>query len=347
MTSPDDSDLQDGDVQDSDDVALMRKLDRIARRRVRRRRGMSTALNVAGSTTGAGLALLEEPRVDPPVTDDARYAWLEHIASGGQGDIWRVFDHRLERILAVKVLRLDSPPRAREAMLQECAITVSLSHPGIVPVFDQGETPDGRPWFAMKEVEGEALGPIIDRLHHPGLVPDGTRWTLRRLIDLLGRICEAVAYAHERQVVHGDLKPGNIMVGPFGEALVMDWGLARRLGEAAPMAGDTSTRPAGTPGYLPPERYTQPDRLAAATDVYALGAILYRILTGRRPPRTQPDAMPADPGSWPPGLDPSQIKVPAELVELCRSAMHARIEQRMQSASAFGAALVGWLDGAR
>ncbi len=333
------------DDSDVNEIELAARLDELARAYgPERLRGL-----MAGdrSTTGIGLSLGDEPPVDPPVTDDPRYEWLEHIASGGQGDIWRVFDRKLDRVLAVKVLRADSPPRARAAMLQECAVTVSLSHPGIVPVFDSGETPDGRPWFAMKEVEGEALGPIIDRLHQPGLLGEGTRWTLRRLIDLLGRICDAVAYAHERDVVHGDLKPGNVMVGPFGEALVMDWGLARWLGSPAPVAGDAGERPAGTAGYLPPERYVDPSRLSPATDIYALGAILYRILTGRRPLPADLRGAEGAESRWPPGLDPAQVKAPAELIELCRQAMHPRPAQRIETAGELAAALVGWLDGAR
>lgn len=280
--------------------------------------------------------------VEPPVTDDPRYDWLEPIAGGGQGDIWRVFDRRLDRQLAIKVLRPGASERACAAMRLECAITVSLSHPGIVPVFDRGETDDGRPWFAMKVVEGEALAAIFERVHKGPPGGGGARWTTRRLIDLLGRICDAVAYAHQRGVVHGDLKPANIMVGPFGEALVMDWGLARRIGDPAPTTG--SGRPAGTAGYLPPERYRDPRRLSPATDIYALGAILYRILTTRRLPLAD-GALADDP--WPAGLGASQIRAPAELVDLCRAAMHPDPRRRLEGAGELGAALVGWLDGAR
>jgi len=177
-----------------------------------------------------------------PDLTGTHYRLLERVAHGGMGVVWLALDEKLDRRVALKVLDVAGEEEAR--------ILAKLEHPGIVPVHDVGRLADGRAFYAMKYIEGDRL----DR-HVSGIagVPERLRIVLR--------ICEAVAFAHASGVVHRDLKPENIMVGPFGEVLVMDWGVAEV---------------AGTPGYMAPE----PTRDARA-DVYSLGAIIGFLIDGR------------------------------------------------------------------
>lgn len=183
---------------------------------------------------------------DAPDFSETRYRVIEEIGRGGMGVVYRAEDSVLGRIVALKVMEdLDTESEAR--------IMASLEHPGIVPVHDAGTLPDGRTFYAMKLVEGTPLssyrGALADRLR------------------VFQKICEAVAFAHSRGVVHGDLKPDNVMIGAFGEALVMDWGVA-----AVARAGVI----AGTRGYMAPEMTVSP-----AGDIYALGAILCDLKEGQ------------------------------------------------------------------
>ena len=236
-----------------------------------------------------------------------RYDDLGPLGIGGMGEVRRVRDRRLGRTLALKTLhaRALERPNLVARFLEEAQATAQLQHPGIVPVHDLGHLPDGRLWFTMKEVKGQTFGAVIREVHavsrrrwHPA--PSG--WTLRRLVDALRQVCEAVGYAHSRGVVHRDLKPANVMVGRHGEVLVLDWGLAKVLGrpDAAAAAGDLDPiqtersaasayqtqvgQVAGTPAYMPPEQALgQINEIDARSDVYALGAMLYEVLCGEPP----------------------------------------------------------------
>src|SRR6185503_10607809 len=212
----------------------------------------------------------------------SRYLLGAEIARGGMGTIFGAFDRRLTRSIAIKRLeRDDSALAARFA--REIRITASLQHPGIVPVYDSGSLPDGQPFYAMRHVQGTTLEHAISECHTD-------RERLGLLVPVLAA-AEAVAYAHERGIIHRDLKPSNILVGPFGETVVIDWGLARIDGSvddaprAEPAADPVTTSfgsVLGTPRYMAPEQ-ARGEIATRRSDVYALGAILYHTLTGLAP----------------------------------------------------------------
>lgn len=216
-----------------------------------------------------------------------RYRPLEVIGRGGMGVVWRAHDEELQRDVAVKVLAEHVEAEALSTRLRrEARILARLEHPGIVAVHDAGVLADGRAWYAMRLVRGEHLDEAARRLEGPGAV-----------VRVMIRLADTIAFAHANGVLHRDLTPRNAMLGPFGEVLVLDWGIAREAGhdELPPVAasppgpGETVTAHGtvlGTPGYMAPE---QAAGLTAdvRSDVHGLGAILRDLLAalpGEVPP---------------------------------------------------------------
>jgi hypothetical protein len=194
-----------------------------------------------------------------------RYVELDQLGAGGMGEVALVHDRRLERELAYKRAPLDrSDPEAAARLGREAQITAGLDHPGIVAVYDAGLDDDGRPFYTMRAVRGRSLAQHL---------ADGASALARRtLVRQLLAVCEAIAYAHERGVIHRDLTPANVMLGDFGEVQVVDWGLAVRRGE------DIVERGAGTPGYMSPERRAGRSAGGEPTsDVWALGTMLREV----------------------------------------------------------------------
>jgi eukaryotic-like serine/threonine-protein kinase len=235
----------------------------------------------------AALERLRET-ADSPDLDGTRYRLVDKLGEGGMGGVFRVEDRALERQVALKVISVVDPEGVLSSrLLQEARVIARLEHPGIVPVHDAGTLPDGRPYYTMKLVQGKRLDE-----HVRGVVRTSDR------LHLFLRICDAVAFAHAHGVLHRDLKPGNVMVGPFGEVLVMDWGLSKVV--AAPAAGNRLPRHAqgpsevsgertahgsvlGTPGYMAPEQMRGDASLDQRADVYSLGAILQFLLADATP----------------------------------------------------------------
>ena len=294
-----------------------------------------------------------------------RYVDQGPLGEGGMGFVRRVWDTLLGRHVAMKVLRSDFVPHKAFVMrfVQESQITAQLGHPSIIPVYDRGVLDDGRPWFTMKEVRGRTLADVIDAVHEKstagwGVTDDG--WGLRALVDAFHKVCEAMAQAHARGVIHRDLKSDNVMVGPFGEVMVMDWGLARAIGEAADgevaiVVDRKRTRAgmvAGTPSFMAPEQARgEVDKIDARTDVYALGAILWNILAGVAPWEGHEstwilEKLVNDQAIGPPlrdGMPPA----PEELVAIVVDSAKPNQELRPINAEIVAKAVARWLDGAR
>jgi eukaryotic-like serine/threonine-protein kinase len=199
---------------------------------------------------------------DRPDIGGTPYELAEAIARGGMGTVYRARDRRLDRDVALKVMNAPAPaPGEIERMRDEARILARLEHPGIVPVHDLGTLPDGRLFYVMKLVRGRRLDEAMANA------------ALHARLRTFERICDAVAFAHAQGVVHRDLKPENVMVGPFGEVLVLDWGVAKRLD--VPGGPERDGVVLGTPGYMPPEQARgEMDRIDERADIYALGAML-------------------------------------------------------------------------
>ena len=284
-----------------------------------------------------------------PELGESKYRLLEELGRGGMGIVYLAEDRILGRRVALKVLTAAAaPPGAVDRIWNEARILARLEHPGIVPVHDAGALPDGRVFYAMKRVDGKRLDE---------LAPSLSRAERLRAFQ---RICEAVAFAHARGVVHRDLKPENVMVGSFGEVLVMDWGVAKALdGSAgAPPLVAGSARPEttaagaviGTLAYMAPEQAEgAADRIGAAADVYGLGAILYFLLSGRAPfdgdraegrvrgaARAEPEPLRRSDSSTPPALE-----------AIVRRAMALEQDRRYPGAEDLSADVSRYLDGER
>jgi serine/threonine protein kinase len=190
--------------------------------------------------------------LSPPVLPDGRYTLHEVLGEGGMGTVYRGTDEMLRREVAVKIARGAVGPGSTafaERLRAEARVLAQLEHPGIVPVHDAGMLGDGRVYYVMKRVHGRTLAAALAG------IPD-----LDRRLSVLERVADTLAFAHERGVVHRDLKPGNIMVGDFGEVLVMDWGVARLLEESRPPAGEMVTAAALlSPAVVPPAVAELPD----------------------------------------------------------------------------------------
>ncbi len=236
---------------------------------------------------------------DEVKTPSGAYELGRILAKGGMGAILSARDNSIQRTVAVKVI-LTGPEASDEhvhRLVTEARITGQLEHPNIVPLHELGVTQDGVVYYTMRLVEGVTLSEVLERIHvrDPGVI---AKYPLRALLTVFQKICDAVAFAHSRGVIHRDLKPDNIMLGEFGEVFVMDWGLAKRVRgdgsgldtthqtskEMEELSGDgfktLSGQVKGTPRYMAPEQAEgRVEDIDERTDIYALGAILYTILT--------------------------------------------------------------------
>src|SRR5262245_42074520 len=261
-----------------------------------RGRSMPEELAINTVSEGERCTTADAPPANPP-----GYELVGEIGRGGMGVVYRARDTALERDVAVKLLSQRYPPESifAQRFLSEARITGQLQHPGIPAVHQVGSLADGRPFLAMKLIKGSTLEAILKHRTDPAA-------DRGRLLAIFEAVCQAVGYAHAHRVIHRDLKPSNVMVGAYGEVQVMDWGLAKVLGEESAhadtlMAQQTqawtqvSSTPeggsytqagslVGTPDYIPPEQAVgQIERVNERSDVFGLGALLAVILTGKPP----------------------------------------------------------------
>ncbi len=272
----------------------------------------------------------EPEEVPPPATGGVGFECLERIGQGGMGDVFRARQTDLRRVVAVKQLRGGKSA----GFVLEALTTGHLEHPNIVPVHALVKDPGGRPSLVMKLVEGESWEERLAR-GEENLVAG---------VEILLQVCNAVAYAHSRGIVHNDLKPANVMLGAFGEVLLLDWGLAVDVSgrEDSALRRPAAIRgPCGTPAYAPPE-LARGDGAAVGTwtDVYLLGALLYRLLAGR-PPHTGQNLLESLVARMD-GPDLGLPDAPEELAALCRRALADEPAERPDGAT-FSAELRAWL----
>jgi eukaryotic-like serine/threonine-protein kinase len=276
-----------------------------------------------------------QAEIQVPDLAGTRYSVVRHLARGGMGSVWLADDTVLNRQVALKVLDLVTPADDLGArLLQEARILAGLEHPGIVPVHDAGTLADGRAFYCMKYVEGQTLTQHI------------VGKSLPEKLRLLERIAEPLDFAHASGFIHRDLKPDNVMIGAFGEVLVMDWGLAKAGATARKSAEDeiSTVAPArqdssrvtgqgsvlGTPGYMSPEQARgSTNEIDHRTDIFSLGAILAFMLTGMAS------------GEVP----TASSTVPRPLRAICEKAMAADPNSRYQSAGEMAADAVHYLSG--
>ncbi|MEE2837047.1 MAG: serine/threonine-protein kinase, partial [Myxococcota bacterium] len=306
-----------------------------------------------------------------PKLDQERFRAEDEIGKGGVGAVTRVHDKVLNRSLAMKTLLDRAAPRDEEErrmesqrlgrFLEEAQVTSQLDHPGVVPVHELGLDQDGKVFFTMRLVKGRTVGEVFDDVAN-----QREDWTLTRALEVVLKMCDTMAYAHEKRVLHRDLKPANVMVGRFGEVYVMDWGLAKILGQddrhdlridkdAASQASVLQSvrgidaqadatasvvtldgTALGTPSYMPPEQAKGED-LDLRADVYAIGAMLYQLLTGQVPyvaPGAPKQAYRILEDVWrgpPEPIEKLRAGVPPALVAITEKAMAREREDRYAS----------------
>ena len=296
----------------------------------------------------------------------AHFHLNEETGQGGMGQVWLARDVDLNRHVAIKTLK-EKFGRNQDAvarLLREAQITGQLEHPNVIRVYELATgSSNQRPYFSMQLVRGKrTLKAVIQEYHAACLAGPENPLEFRRLLDAFVAICQALGYAHSRGVLHRDLKPQNVMIGRYGEAIVIDWGLAKFEAELEPNvtvsqiviteAGQVeetkSGQVLGTPGYMPPEQAAgQLDQIDVRSDIYGLGAILYDILTGHSPHHDKRgkemlDQITEQPSPIARQRDP---RIPAALDAICSKAIAKKREDRYQKALDLADDVRSWLAG--
>jgi serine/threonine-protein kinase len=294
---------------------------------------------------------LADVELEPVVA--GRYEVRELLGRGGMGAVFRVRDTLLGRDVALKVLGVEADEETLRRFEQEARVTAQLAHPAVIPIHDLGKTEAGKVFYTMRCIEGQTLRDLLEdqRAACWGEVPSEDGWSLFRLLQVFRSVCEAVASAHDRRVVHRDIKPSNVMVGGFGQVYVLDWGLAKLLREeteVAPVAPpavagaaeeeEGGDQPAdrthadvvvGTPAFMAPEQ-ARGSAVDTAADVYALGGLLYSLLTGSAPRSGPSTRVLLELAKGTPARPPSELRpgIPDALEHPCLQALALDPEER-------------------
>jgi serine/threonine protein kinase len=261
------------------------------------------------------------------VEGEADYLLGELIGAGGMGEVYAATQVSLERAVAVKVLRQEllDDQMSRDSFFAEAFVTAELDHPNTPPVYEIGMTDAGLPFYAMKIVRGEKWSTTL------------TNTSIVQNVTILLMVCDVVAYAHGKGIIHRDLKPENVMIGPYGEVLLMDWGLSASLGNPKGQRLCEETLCAGTPAYMPPEVAScDLKSIGTASDIYLLGGILYEIVTGQSP-HGGTHLLECIMAAMKNELQPTDKS--SELLDIARQALHTDPGKRHGSVRAFATAL--------
>jgi serine/threonine-protein kinase len=314
-------------------------------------------------------------RPSPSQPPGPRYKIGELLGAGGVGLVTSALDRTIGRTVAVKTLKQGKPSEGTSAarrFIDEAHLTAQLEHPNIVPVYDMGWLPDGQPYYTMRIVKRQSLR---DVLTHPDLKG---QWPLFRLLGAFLQVSRALAYAHARGILHNDIKPENVLLGDFGEVYLADWGLARVMRDAAlripspvpepslrsgvrpipshpegtprPITNGTSSQTSGTPGYIAPEVLRHEPAVDERADLFALGVVLYELLTG-----VHPFDVGTGPGAMMLATVDRSPKRPRELVpscpllleDLCLKMLAKDKCERPESADQVAAEVEAFLEGAK
>ncbi|MCC6647907.1 MAG: SUMF1/EgtB/PvdO family nonheme iron enzyme [Polyangiaceae bacterium] len=278
-----------------------------------------------------------------------RYARCRLLGSGGMGDVEECDDVTLGRKVAVKSIRPGVPDRALAVRMleHEAKVTGRLAHPNIIAVYDFGADARRGPFYVMPIAEQASLADVIERVAARDVVTMSTQ-SLGKLLRIFIQVCNAIGYAHTKGYAHRDLKPANVLLGSFGEVLVVDWGVAATLGEPPAVFG-------GTPGYIAPEQLDDVAPVDARSDVFALGSVLYEIIA-QAPCFSHQTAVDlalaaANPREGyrfvPPSERAPAWPVPEDLVEICRRAVAADVGARFATAHELGDAIEQHLEGTK
>ena len=318
------------------------------------------------------------------------YEHIEKLGEGGMGEIWKVQDRVLNRTLAMKILHKDIASRKQDLLrfIDEAQICAQLEHPNIVPVHELGTLLDGRVYFTMKEIKGRTFQELIRAVHTVSSQSQwkttSCGWSLFQMLDAFHQVCKGMAFAHSKGVIHRDLKPTNIMIGEYGEVLIVDWGIAKILSQRdTPQATEANIRTesverdihatmfgevVGTPAYMAPEQANgNIFLLNERTDIYSLGVILYHLLSGLYPytGKSSADVVQQIISGPPTKLktlrEQTDLKTPAQplrhekpilpipdvLIDACDKAMARNPGDRFSSVAEFAQVISDWLDGSQ
>jgi eukaryotic-like serine/threonine-protein kinase len=298
-----------------------------------------------------------QARATPNTPVVERYLMLEMLGQGSEGRVVSVNDRLIGRTVALKtLLQSNADDQTKKRFLNEAQLTARLEHPSIVPVYDLGVMPDGSPFYTMRVVKHLSLKEIFESPERRA------SWSMTRLCGVFVQVCRAMAYAHARGVVHRDLKPGNLLLGDYGEVYVADWGIARVLGDApaeSEMSHDSETATRveneegliiGSPGYMSPEQARSDwSNLDHRSDLFSLGAILYELLTSQRPfpGKTNRAVLLATLGQEP--ISPKTLvpSCPFVLEDLCMKLLAKEKSDRPSSAELVAVEVEAFLAGAK